>query len=248
MKKKQSKKSKKDTKLDMVNPKILVIIPAYNESESIKKVVNSVYEQNIERCDVIVINDGSKDNTYQEAKKTKAIVIDSPNNLGIGGAVQTGYLYARENDYDIAIQIDGDGQHDPRDIPTLIDEIKNGNDLVIGSRFVKKTNYAQTAIRMLGINIISFIIKLNTKIKIFDTTSGYRAVNKNIINEFAESYPYDYPEPCTNMSMIKKGYKVKEVPVEMKHRETGQSFASPLKAVSYMLKVTLSIIIMGIKE
>ena len=239
---------KKNKKTNTKNPKTLVIIPAYNESEAIEQVVNSVYEQNIENCDVIVINDGSKDTTYEEAKKTKAIVIDAPNNLGIGGAVQTGYIYAKKKDYDIAIQLDGDGQHDPKYIKDLIKEIKDGNDLVIGSRFIKDTNYGQTAFRMIGIKVISCTIKLMSKVKIYDTTSGFRAANKNIIDEFAENYPYDYPEPCTNMSVVQKGYRIKEIPVEMKHRETGVSSISPLKAVSYMFKVTLSIILMGLKK
>ena len=120
--------------------------------------------------------------------------------------------------------------------------------MVIGSRFISKTNYDQTKFRMLGINIISFTIKFITKVKIYDTTSGYRAANKNIIEEFAEEYPYDYPEPCTNMGIIKKGYKIKEIPVEMKKRETGISSISPLKGAIYMFKVTLSILLMGIKE
>lgn len=204
--------------------------------------------QNIKNCDVLVVNDGSKDNTYNEAKKTKAKVIDAPNNLGIGGAVQTGYLYAKKYGYDIAIQLDGDGQHDPKYIKELIKEILDGNDLVIGSRFVEKTKYEQTFFRMLGINMISAVTKLMTGFKIYDTTSGYRAVNKNIIEEFANSYPYDYPEPCTNMHMIKKGYKIKEIPVEMKQRETGVSSISPLQSAIYMFKVILYILLMGIKE
>lgn len=244
--KKEPKKN--NIKTNLKDPKTLIIIPAYNESQSIKNVVNSVYSEKIPNCDVIVINDGSNDNTYEEAKKTKAVVIDVPNNLGIGGAVQTGYLYAKKNGYDIAIQIDGDGQHDPKYVIDLIQEIKNGNDLVIGSRFVQKTKYEQTLLRMLGIKVISFTIYLISKIKIYDTTSGFRAVNKNIIEEFAESYPYDYPEPCTNMSILQKGYKVKEIPVEMKHRETGVSSISPVKAVIYMFKVILSILLMGIKK
>ena len=145
--------------------KVLVIVPAYNEEKSIKKVVNDIYEQNIENCDVIVINDGSRDNTYYEAKKTKAIVIDSPNNLGIGGAVQTGYIYAKLNDYDIAIQIDGDGQHNPKYIKDLIAQIESGYDIVIGSRFIKRTGYDQTFFRMLGINIISGIIKFMIQLR-----------------------------------------------------------------------------------
>lgn len=248
LKNKTEKEVKTSKKLDKKKARTLVIIPAYNESEAIEKVVNSVYEQKIENLDVIVINDGSKDNTYEEAKKTKAIVIDSPNNLGIGGAVQTGYLYAQENDYDIAIQLDGDGQHNPKYLKNLIEEVVNGNDLVIGSRFIEKTSYDQTFFRMLGINVISFTIKLMTGRKIYDTTSGFRASNRNAIDEFVKSYPYDYPEPCTNMRMIKKGYKVKEIPVEMRQRETGVSSISPVKAVVYMFKVTLSILLMGLKD
>lgn len=248
IKDKKSVNKKKKFKINKDEPKTLVIIPAYNEEESIKKVVESVYMQNIKNCDVLVVNDGSKDNTYNEAKKTKAKVIDAPNNLGIGGAVQTGYLYAKKYGYDIAIQLDGDGQHDPKYIKELIKEILDGNDLVIGSRFVEKTKYEQTFFRMLGINMISFTTKLMTGVKIHDTTSGYRAVNKNIIEEFANSYPYDYPEPCTNMHMIKKGYKIKEIPVEMKQRETGVSSISPLQSAIYMFKVILYILLMGIKE
>ena len=248
IKDKKSVNKKKKFKINKDEPKTLVIIPAYNEEESIKKVVESVYMQNIKNCDVLVVNDGSKDNTYNEAKKTKAKVIDAPNNLGIGGAVQTGYLYAKKCGYDIAIQLDGDGQHDPKYIKELIKEILDGNDLVIGSRFVEKTKYEQTFFRMLGINMISAVTKLMTGFKIYDTTSGYRAVNKNIIEEFANSYPYDYPEPCTNMHMIKKGYKIKEIPVEMKQRETGVSSISPLQSAIYMFKVILYILLMGIKE
>lgn len=234
--------------MDLKKYKVIVVIPAYNEGESIEKVVNSIYDMKIENLDVIVINDGSKDTTYKEAKKTKAIVIDSPNNLGIGGAVQTGYLYALKNNYDIAIQVDGDGQHDPKYLEDLINNIKNGEDLVIGSRFINKSNYKQTFFRMLGINMISRLIKLMTGKKIYDTTSGYRAADKKVIEEFAKSYPYDYPEPCTNMKVIKKGYKVKEIPVEMRQRKTGKSSISPLKSVLYMLKVMLSILLMGIKK
>ena len=248
IKDKKSVNKKKKFKINKDEPKTLVIIPAYNEEESIKKVVESVYMQNIKNCDVLVVNDGSKDNTYNEAKKTKAKVIDAPNNLGIGGAVQTGYLYAKKYGYDIAIQLDGDGQHDPKYIKDLIKEILDGNDLVIGSRFVEKTKYEQTFFRMLGINMISAVTKLMTGFKIHDTTSGYRAVNRNIIEEFANSYPYDYPEPCTNMHMIKKEYKIKEIPVEMKQRETGVSSISPLQSAIYMFKVILYILLMGIKE
>ena len=228
--------------------KVLIIIPAYNEEKSIKNVVEETYK-NTNNCDIVVINDGSKDNTLNEARKTKAIIIDLPINLGIGGAVQTGYLYAYKNKYDIAIQLDADGQHDSKYINDMVDLIQNGQaDMVIGSRFIEKTNYKQTFFRMLGIKITSGIIKLLTGKKIYDTTSGFRAVNKDIISLFSRNYPYDYPEPCTNMEMIIKKKTIKEIPVEMRKRNTGISSISPLKSIKYMLKVILSLFLMRIKK
>lgn len=153
------------------------------------------------------------------------------------------------NKYDIAIQIDGDGQHDPKYIKEMVQMIKEKKaDMVIGSRFVNKTEYKQTFFRKLGINITSIIIKIMTGKKIYDTTSGYRAVNKEIIKYFSENYPYDYPEPDTNMRLILKKKTILEIPVEMKKRETGKSSISPLKSVSYMLKVSLALILNRIKK
>lgn len=231
------------------NPKTLVIIPAYNESGSIEKVVNNVYSQNIENLDVVVVNDGSTDNTLEKASNTKAIVLDLSSNLGIGGAVQAGYLYAYKNNYDIAIQIDGDGQHNPLYINKMIKIMKDEHiNMVIGSRFVEKTSYKQTFMRMLGININGVIIKMFTGKKIYDTTSGYRAVDKTIIEKFVQTYPYDYPEPITNMQMILQGKTIKEIPVEMNQRTTGVSSISPLKSINYMVKVILSLFINGFRE
>ena len=228
--------------------KTLIIIPAYNEQESIKNVVNEIYE-NIDNCDILVVNDGSTDNTYNEAIKTNAKVLNLSNNLGIGGAVQAGYLYAYKNNYDIAIQIDGDGQHNPKYINDMIQIISDGQaDMVIGSRFVIKTGYKQTFFRMLGIKLTSEIIKMFARNKIYDTTSGMRAINKSIIELFAKSYPYDYPEPCTNMEVILRKKKVKEIPVEIRQRITGVSSISPIKSIKYMLKVTLSLFLIRIKK
>lgn len=228
--------------------KVLVIVPAYNEEESIKRVVDEIKAKN-KFVDVVVINDGSKDNTVKEAKKTEATVINLPCNLGIGGAVQTGYLYAYKNDYDVAIQIDGDGQHDPKYIKNMIKLIEDKKaDMVIGSRFIEKTSYKQTFLRMFGIKILSFLIKLFTGVKVYDATSGYRAVNKDIIKRFAESYPSDYPEPDTNLQMILAKKKLVEMPMEMRLRTTGKSFASPLKSVQYMIKVSLALFIARIRK
>lgn len=247
----KKQKYKVDEKINDLpkNPKTLVIIPAYNESGSIEKVVNNVYSQNIENLDVVVVNDGSTDNTLEKASNTKAIVLDLPSNLGIGGAVQSGYLYAYKNNYDIAIQIDGDGQHNPVYIKDMIEIMKKEHiNMAIGSRFVEKTSYKQTFMRMLGININGVIIKMFTGKKIYDTTSGYRAVDKTIIEKFVQTYPYDYPEPITNMQMILQGKTIKEIPVEMNQRTTGVSSISPLKSINYMVKVILSLFINGFRE
>ncbi len=230
----------------MEKNKVLVVIPAYNEEENIQTVVNEVRKTN-PMVDIVVINDGSKDETLQKAKLTKAKIIDLPNNLGIGGAVQTGMLYASKNDYDIAIQLDADGQHNPIYISQMVQKIEEGYDMVIGSRFVQKTGYKQTFFRMLGINITSLLIKQITGVKIHDTTSGFRAVNKEVIKEFAKRYPYDYPEPETNMKMILKKKKILEMPVEMRKRIAGKSFITPVKSVKYMVKVTLSLLMAKLK-
>ena len=226
--------------------KVLIIIPAYNEQENIERVVNEVIKEN-DWVDVVVINDGSKDNTLEKAKNTKAKVINLSNNLGIGGAVQTGMIYAYENKYDVAIQIDGDGQHNPQYIKEMVNKINEGYDMVIGSRFVEKTSYKQTFFRMLGIKTTSVLIKAITGKKIYDTTSGFRAINKEVIKEFAKKYPYDYPDPETNIQIVLKGKKVLEIPVEMRKRIAGKSFVTPLKSVKYMTKVTLSLLMTKLK-
>ena len=223
--------------------KVLVIVPAYNEEESIKKVVESIYEVN-KNVDVVVINDGSLDNTSQKVKETKAKCINLPINLGIGGAVQTGYLYAYENNYDIAIQIDGDGQHDPKNIKQMVDIITKENiDMVIASRFIEDTGFKQSFMRALGNKILSFEIKFLGNKKIYDTTSGYRAVSREIIKYFANKYPCDYPEPDTNLKLILNNKKIKEIPSVMYPRITGKSFVSPYKSVKYMTKVSLALFI-----
>lgn len=228
--------------------KTLIIIPAYNEGKCIKKVVDNLMEVN-KNVDVLVVNDGSKDDTLIEAKKTKAKVLDLPFNLGIGGAVQAGYIYANKNNYDVAIQLDGDGQHNPKYIEEMVNIIKeNKAEMVIGSRFIEETGYNQTFARMFGIRIIRVIMKIFTGKKIFDPTSGYRAVNKRIIKKFSENYPYDYPEPDTNMRLLKEKVQIMEIPVEMHNRETGKSSITPLKSIYYMIKVTLAMLICVIEK
>lgn len=221
--------------------KVLVIIPAYNEEAAIEKTCKQVLK---EKVDCIVINDCSSDDTQEKALQTTSNVISLSNNLGIGGAVQTGYIYAYKNHYDIAIQLDGDGQHNPKYIPELVKKIEEGYDMVIGSRFISDTAYDQTFFRMLGIKIIRNIIKLFSGKTIMDPTSGFRAINKDIIKQFAIDYPYDYPEPITNLQILKnKRYKVLEISTKMNQRETGTSSITAFKSIYYMVKVTLALFI-----
>lgn len=222
--------------------KTLVIIPAYNEEECIKNTVTNLkrYNPNI---DYVIINDCSTDSTKQICKDNNFNVINLPINLGIGGAVQTGYKYAYENNYDIAIQIDADGQHDPKYIKDMIKGIEEGNDLVIGSRFIKKEGFQTSWIRRLGINLYSFLIKLLTHKEIKDTTSGYRAVDRKIIKLFSKNYPVDYPEPETDALIAKNNFKIKEIPMKMKERDGGKSSITPLKSIYYAIKVGLAVML-----
>lgn len=203
--------------------KTLVIIPAYNEEACIKNTIEKLKEAQPE-IDYVIINDCSKDRTLEICKENNFNFISLSVNLGIGGAVQTGYRYAKENGYDIAIQMDADGQHNPHYINELIKEIKKGNDLVIGSRFLEKQGFQSTLLRRTGINIYSKIIKKLTGIKITDTTSGFRAVNKKVIELFADTYPVDYPEPETNAILAKNKYNIAEIPVLMEQRKGRHKF------------------------
>ena len=233
----------------MKKRKILLIIPAYNEDDCILKTYKKIVDYNKKNntnYDVIVVNDGSKDRTELILNKNKIPHIRLIQNLGIGGAVQTGYKYAYENNYDIAIQFDGDGQHDikyvEKIIKPIIDESAN---LVIGSRFIEKDddNFKSTFARRIGINIISFFIILFTGKKIYDPTSGFRAVDKNIIELFANNYPTEYPEPVSEVSVLKKKYKIKEVLVKMHERQGGKSSIHAWKNAYYMINVTISMFI-----
>ncbi len=235
-------------------PKILLIIPAYNEEESIKNVYKKIQDYNQKNeltVDAIVINDCSKDNTKGVCELNDIPHINLIHNLGIGGAVQTGYKFAKENGYDIAIQFDGDGQHDVEYVNDLISPIVNGKaDFVIGSRFVdhETSEFKSTVARQIGIKVISTFIKLVTRQKVLDTTSGFRAVNKEIISLFAECYPVEYPEPVTTTELLKKKYRLVEVAVKMYERDTGTSSISSWKNIYYMVNVVLSILLVGIRR
>lgn len=223
--------------------KKLVIIPAFNESESIVQTVANIKE-NASDYDLVVINDCSKDNTLQICMENNIQVLDLPVNLGIGGAVQTGYLYALQNDYNIAVQMDGDGQHDASFLKVMEDTLIEKNaDMVIGSRFIEKQGFQSSGIRRVGINFFCFLTGALFGKAITDATSGMRMVNRRGIELFVKDYPRDYPEPETVCRLLRKKYKVIEVPVIMKERENGVSSISMSKSVYYMFKVTLAMLI-----
>jgi len=228
--------------------KKLIIIPAFNESESIEQTINEIIE-NAPTFDYIIINDCSNDNTKYICNKNNYNYIDLSINLGIGGAMQTGYKYAFENDYDIAVQIDGDGQHDPSYLNRMSEYlIENKLDMVIGSRFIDNEGFQSSGLRRLGIKYFTVLIKLLTKQQITDPTSGLRMANKKIIKLFCNDYPIDYPEPESIVVVLRKKFRIGEIPVIMKERSGGISSISPRKSIYYMIKVTLAIIIERIRQ
>ncbi len=228
--------------------RVILVIPAYNEEKNILSTYQTIVEfnkKNNTNYDVIVINDGSSDKTEEVLVNNNIPHIKLISNLGIGGAVQTGYKFAYKNEYDIAIQFDGDGQHDVNFISKMIEPIlKEEADMVIGSRFINnnKNGFKSSTARRIGIKMISFFIKLKTRNKIYDTTSGCRAINKRLIKRFSVNYPLEYPEPISTTEILLSGYRIKEIPVEMKERVAGKSSIHAWKNVYYMVNVLLNII------
>ena len=218
--------------------KVLIIIPAYNEALNIEKAVKDVTENT--NYDYIIVNDCSKDNTKEVCEKNNFNMLSLPINYGLTSGIQLGMKYAYKNNYDVAIQFDGDGQHQAKYLKNLVEEIEKENaDIAIGSRFV--TEEKPCTLRMLGSAIITFFIKITTGKTIKDTTSGMRAYNKKAIWEFNRNASLT-PEPDTLVYMMKKGLKVKEVQVEMKDREFGESYLTPIKSAKYMINTVSAII------
>ena len=223
--------------------KTLVIIPAYNEQENILNTIADI-RTHCPEVDYLVINDCSRDNTERLLRDNGANYVSLPCNLGIGGGVQTGYRYADERGYEIAIQFDGDGQHDARYLRDLIAPIEAGTaDIAIGSRFIKREGFQSTGLRRMGIGFLSGLIKLLCGIHVSDVTSGMRAVNRRFIEEYAKSYAQDYPEPEAIIAASVRGARIVEVPVEMRERQGGRSSINPLRSVYYMIKVSLALIL-----
>lgn len=223
--------------------KKLVIVPAYNESESIEKTIRDIMEKAPE-FDYVIVNDCSTDSTLEICRENQFNILNLPINLGIGGAVQTGYIYAKENGYDIAVQVDGDGQHDPTFLSVMAKKMEEtGADMIIGSRFIAKEGFQSSAARRVGIKYFSALIKCLTGEVITDPTSGLRMIGKRGIELFAGDYPKDYPEPESTLAMLRRGMEVVEMPVIMKERQGGVSSIRLQKTVYYMIKVTLAILV-----
>jgi len=223
--------------------KALIIVPALNEENSVGKLVENM-KTTAPMCDILVIDDGSSDRTAEVARNAGANVISLPVNLGIGGAVQTGFLYALDKGYVLALQVDADGQHKPEEIEKLIQPILNSEvDVTIGSRFLERTSYQTPFARRFGIYILSHTIQAVVRRKFTDPTSGFRAYNRKALMILSKHYSVDYPEPDAIVTLIKNGLSLIEISVEMEQRMHGKSSITPLKSSYYMFKVSLAIVL-----
>ncbi len=220
--------------------KVLLIVPAYNEEKNILTVARGIEDAGY---DYVIVNDGSTDGTLDICREHRLNHLNLSKNLGIGGAVQAGHRYALEHGYDVDIQFDGDGQHDVSYVPRLLEAISEGSDLVIGSRFVERTEgFQSTWLRRVGIQWLSFWIRLCTGLTVLDVTSGFRACSRRAIELFCSYYPADYPEPESIVYAGNRGFSIREVPVLMHERQGGTSSIGGFKSAYYMISVTLAII------
>ncbi len=227
--------------------KVLIIIPAFNEAENISNVINDL-RQHFPQAEPVIIDDGSIDNTFSIGESLGVRVINLPYNLGIGGAVQTGFMVAVREGYDVAIQFDGDGQHMAEEIEKILEPIVEGADICVGSRFCGINEYPMPLTRRIGTKVFSSVISLISGQKLTDTTSGFRAYRKRAIDLFSAYYPEDYPEVEALILAHKKKLNIKEVPVRMRQRSEGKSSITPLKGIYYMIKVLLAVFVDLLKK
>jgi len=222
----------------------LIIVPAFNEAERITSVLQGI-KKNLAGADILVVNDGSTDNTAAVASKEGVMVINLPFNLGVGAALQTGFKYAVCHGYQVVIQMDADGQHDPVYLLQFLQALEeSGADLVIGSRFLLPGKFPGSWIRLAGIKIFSFLVLLATGKKLTDPTSGYRAMRRDILEFFCRDFfPQDYPDADLLIAICRAGYKVLEIPVVMKKRISGQSLHAGLRPLYYIFKMFLSVFV-----
>jgi glycosyltransferase involved in cell wall biosynthesis len=231
------------------NERVMVLIPAFNEEENISTVVQGI-RQMLAQADIVVIDDCSTDRTAEIAKRSGARVVRLPSNLGIGGAVQTGLKFAREHEYDVVMRLDGDGQHDPQDIPTLFAAVHGGQaDAVFGSRFMGKDSSMTIPLsRQMGIKTFAFLVTVLTGQKATDTTSGYMCLNKYAIDILADYLPQDYPEVEGRVILHKAGLTTLELPARMRSRMAGISSINGWRSIYYAVKVSIAALIGAMKE
>lgn len=249
MKKATGLKTLRPDKGTLNQARLLIVVPAYNEAGSIRSVVAEIL-MSPWNLDVLVVDDGSSDDTYQEAKAAGVNVISLPFNLGIGGAVQTGFQFAKRQGYDLVVQMDGDGQHDADFLDGLVTPLLNNEvDMTIGSRFIPPfLGYQSSYVRRIGINFFARLLSAMTGSTVTDPTSGFRAYNRKMINVFARYYPHDFPEPEAIVVAGRYGARIREVPVTMRQRQAGSSSIRYFKTLYYMIKVTLAILLGRLKD
>jgi glycosyltransferase involved in cell wall biosynthesis len=223
----------------------VAIVPALNEAENIGRVIDELraFDPGL---DIVVVDDGSLDGTAQAAAAMGARVLRLPFNLGIGGAVQTGFRFAFENGYDIAVRVDGDGQHDPAQLDRVLAPVLNGEaDIVVGSRFaaIGASGYRSSRTRRIGIRFLAWVVSRIVGQRVTDTTSGFQALNREGIALFARDYPHDYPEVEATVMVFRHRLRLTEVPVEMRERAAGSSSITALRSIYYMVKVLLAIFV-----
>jgi glycosyltransferase involved in cell wall biosynthesis len=223
----------------------VAIVPAFNEEQAIVRVIHEIraYDAQLE---IVVVDDGSRDRTGEVARAAGARVLRLPFNLGIGGAVQTGFRYARENEYELAVRVDGDGQHDPAQLGAVVEPVLRGDaDIVVGSRYLspRSDGYRSSVPRRLGIRILARVVSLLTRQRITDPTSGFQALNRKAIALFAADYPHDYPEVEGLVLLLRHRLRLREVPIEMRPRAAGRSSIQTLSSGYYMVKVLLALLV-----
>lgn len=222
---------------------LLIIIPAFNEEGSIGAVIDNI-RRHVPWADIAVVNDGSRDRTAAIAGSRGVILLSHPYNMGIGSTMQTGYKYAHMKGYDVAVQVDADGQHPAEQIAQLIKPVvENRADIVVGSRFLGEGSYRPSLARGAGMAFFSSLVSVIIKEQVTDTTSGFRAAGKECIEFFARRYPDDYPEVEALVLLHKKGFSIMEIPVSMNERSTGKSSITPVRSIYYMVKVLLAILV-----